>query len=39
MTYSYADAGHAAHYQHPELFLRHSKLFLDLQPISGGNQK
>jgi pimeloyl-ACP methyl ester carboxylesterase len=26
----YPDAGHAAHYQYPELFLKHSKLFLDL---------
>jgi pimeloyl-ACP methyl ester carboxylesterase len=25
----YPDAGHAAHYQYPELFLKHSKLFLD----------
>jgi hypothetical protein len=23
------DAGHAAHYQYPELFLRHGKLFLE----------
>jgi pimeloyl-ACP methyl ester carboxylesterase len=26
----YPDAGHAAHYQYRELFLKHSKLFLDL---------
>jgi len=26
----YPDAGHAAHYQYPELFLKHSKLFPDL---------
>jgi pimeloyl-ACP methyl ester carboxylesterase len=26
----YPDAGHAAHYQYPELFLKHAKLFLDL---------
>jgi pimeloyl-ACP methyl ester carboxylesterase len=26
----YPDAGHAAHYQYPELFLKHSRLFLDL---------
>jgi pimeloyl-ACP methyl ester carboxylesterase len=25
----YPDAGHAAHYQYPELFLKHSKIFLD----------
>jgi len=25
----YPDSGHAAHYQYPELFLKHSKLFLD----------
>jgi pimeloyl-ACP methyl ester carboxylesterase len=25
----YPDAGHAAHYQYPELFLKHSKLFLE----------
>jgi hypothetical protein len=25
----YPDAGHAAHYQYPELFLKHSKSFLD----------
>jgi pimeloyl-ACP methyl ester carboxylesterase len=25
----YPDAGHAAHYQYPDLFLKHSKLFLD----------
>jgi pimeloyl-ACP methyl ester carboxylesterase len=25
----YPDAGHAAHYQYPELFLKHCKLFLD----------
>jgi pimeloyl-ACP methyl ester carboxylesterase len=26
----YPDAGHAAHYQYPELFLKHSKLLPDL---------
>ena len=25
----YPDFGHAAHYQYPELFLKHSKLFLE----------
>jgi pimeloyl-ACP methyl ester carboxylesterase len=25
----YPDAGHAAHFQYPELFLQHSRLFLD----------
>jgi pimeloyl-ACP methyl ester carboxylesterase len=25
----YPDAPHAAHYQYPELFLKHSKIFLD----------
>jgi len=25
----YPDAGHAAHYQHPELFLKHSETFVD----------
>jgi len=25
----YPDAEHAAHYQYPELFLKHSKIFLD----------
>jgi pimeloyl-ACP methyl ester carboxylesterase len=34
----YPDAGHAAHYQYPELFLQHSKLFLEarvtLEPLT-----
>ena len=25
----YPDAGHGAHFQYPELFLKHSKLFLE----------
>ena len=25
----YPDSGHAAHYQYPELFLQHSRIFLD----------